>query len=189
MADRPDATDVTMPEVIDRRRLHDGPRISLDRLTVRAGDGQIVRDVVRHPGAVVILPLTGDSRVILIRNARVAIGCVLLELPAGTLEPPEEPRACAARELTEETGYSAGRLERLCGFYSAPGFCDEYLHVFVAENLSAGAMDPDAGESLAPVAVELDEAVRMCLDGRIEDGKTIAVLLAYRCMSGQGGSA
>ena len=95
----------------------------------------VTKHVVVHPGAVALLPVLDDGRVVLIRNTRFAVGRTLWEVAAGTLEIGEEPMACAARELREETGYEAATLEPLVQFYSAPGFCTELLHVFVATGL------------------------------------------------------
>ena len=135
--------------------------------------------VIRHPGAAVILPLLPDGRVVLIRNRRIAIEAELLELPAGTLEPPETPLACAQRELTEETGYRADELTPLISFYSSPGFCDERLHAFVARDLTAGRQHLDPAERITVVPLEWAAVLREIETGGIIDGKTIVTLLYY----------
>lgn len=160
-----------------RERLLTGTRISVDRVTVDTPSGPVAREVVVHPGAVVVLPVLLDGRVVLIRNRRVAVGETLLELPAGTLNAGEDPAACALRELAEETGYRAERLEPLLRFYPSPGVLDEVMHGFLATGLRAGAQDLDAGEEIAvaPMTPEaLDDALR---SGAIRDGKTLALLL------------
>jgi ADP-ribose pyrophosphatase len=143
------------------------------------GHGQADREIVVHPGAVVILPLLVDDRVVMIRNQRFAVGQELLELPAGTYEPGESNEDCARRELEEETGYRAGRVEQLCQFYSSPGFTDELLVVFVATDLTLTAQNLDATEQISVELMSYEDALDACLDGQIIDGKTIATLLLY----------
>jgi len=147
---------------------------------VAVGDGTSVqRELVVHPGAVVILALTGSNEVVLIRNTRFGVGEELWELPAGTLEPSESPADCAARELCEETGYKAERIEPLAQFYSTPGFCTEQMHVFLARNLTAVGQALEPGEQIRVELVPLKDARAMMLKGEIVDGKTIAVLGLY----------
>jgi ADP-ribose pyrophosphatase len=143
------------------------------------GRGPIQKDVVHHPGAVLILPLLSPDQIIMIRNFRYSIGQELLELPAGTLEPPEPARDCAGRELEEETGYRAAEFEPLCRFYTSPGFCDELMHVFLARNLTRGEQSLQDNEQIKVQIMALDEAIRATVDGRIQDGKTIAALHVY----------
>ncbi len=150
------------------------------------GHGPVRRELVVHPGAVLILPLLPPTSVVMIRNYRFAVGAELLELPAGTLEPPEPPADCAARELEEETGYRARRLERLCEFYTSPGFTDERMHAFVATNLTRTAQQLDATEQIRVVTMPFDDALDACADGRIVDGKTIAALQVYRYRKARG---
>jgi ADP-ribose pyrophosphatase len=144
-----------------------------------ANGREFVRDTVQHPGSVVILPLLDDGRVCLLRNYRLAVGTTLIELPAGTLDRDEAPAATAARELTEETGYTAARLEPLTELLMSPGILHERMHVFVATGLSPGEPQLEAGEEIEPVLVAWDEALAMVDDGRIEDAKTVAALLLY----------
>ncbi len=144
-----------------------------------ANGQEFVRDTVQHPGSVVILPLMDDGRVCLLRNYRLAVGTMLIELPAGTLDRDEAPAATAARELTEETGYTAARLEPLTELLMSPGILHERMHVFVATGLSPGEPQLEWGEEIEPVIVAWDEALAMVDDGRIEDAKTVAALLLY----------
>lgn len=146
---------------------------------VLADGTALQRDVVIHPGAVVILPLLDGGRVCLLRNYRHAIGQTLLELPAGTLEPPEPPEAAAVRELAEETGYSAGRWRKLAEFFPSPGIMNERMFLFLAEDLRPGPMRPEAGEQLEPEIVSWDQAQRWVLDGTICDAKTLVGLLLW----------
>lgn len=149
-------------------------RVRRDRLTI--GGKEFVRDVVEHPGAVVMVPLLPDGQVLLVRQWRHAAGEALLELPAGTREPGEEPAATAGRELQEEVGYRAGRLTSLGAFYSAPGFCNEVLYLFLAEELTPSQLAGDEDEEIEVVALPLKEALAMAGRGELRDGKTIAGL-------------
>ncbi|MEP0848465.1 MAG: NUDIX hydrolase [Phycisphaerae bacterium] len=136
-------------------------------------------DLIRHAGAVVVLPLLSDGLVVLIQVQRPAVDCELLELPAGTLEPGEDPLSCARRELAEETGYKAGRIEPLCSFFTTPGMTNERMHAFVATELTAGPQALEGDERITVACVPYDEALAAVRDGRIVDGKTIATLLYF----------
>ncbi len=131
-----------------------------------------VRDIVHHPGAVTILPIFADGNVCLIRNYRVAGGGNLVELPAGTLEVGEEPAITAARELIEETGYRAGKIEKLREFFMSPGILNERMHLYLARELEAGPQALEPGEDIRPLVVTWADAMRMAFDGTIEDAKT-----------------
>ena len=141
--------------------------------------GPVRHELVVHPGAVLILPLLSAEKVVLIHNYRFAVAAELLELPAGTLEPGEKPIDCAARELEEETGYAAGRLEPLCEFYTSPGFTNERMHVFLASDLTATLQRLDSTEQIRVAIMDLTDAVEATVDGRIVDGKTMAALQLY----------
>ena len=160
--------------------VHVGLRIRVEVNTLTTADGRTIRrDAIRHPGAVVILPVLDAERVVLLRNFRFVIGETLWEVPAGTVEPNEPLEACAKRELLEETGYTAAKWHSLGFLYASPGVLDEKLHLFVAEELTAGDAKPEPDEQLEPVTVRLDDAIRMCLDGTIRDAKTITSLLLW----------
>ncbi len=137
------------------------------------------REVVEHRGAVAVVPLTPGGRVVLVRQYRYAAGEELLEIPAGTLEPGEDPEACALRELAEETGYRATALELLASLFTSPGFCSECIHVYLARlgGEESGAPRPDADEQLEALTLPLTEAVGLALSGRLRDAKTVAGLL------------
>lgn len=139
-------------------------------------------DVVVHPGAVVVLPLLdGGLRVAMIRQYRWAIDRELWELPAGTLDVPgEAPAAAALRELEEETGYRAERIEPLCSFFSSPGIMTERIHAFVADGLTKTAQKLGPTERIRVEIVSTDEAFEMVRDGRIDDAKTIVALLRWQ---------
>jgi ADP-ribose pyrophosphatase len=143
------------------------------------GRGHLSKDIVVHPGAVVILALLSPDEVVMIENYRFTAGKELLELPAGTLETGEQPIDCAARELEEETGYRAGKLTTLTAFYTSPGFTNEYMWAFVATDLRETQQDLDEGEHIQVRRMPLREALQATLDGRIADAKTIATLQVY----------
>jgi len=161
-------------------KLHDGVRVNL-LVTERArrSGGVQRREIAEVADAVVILPLLEDAQVVLIQNERFAVGQTLWELPAGTLEPDEDPAACAARELAEETGYEAQQIERLTAFYPSPGFCTEKLHAYRATGLKHVGQSLEETERITTHVVALDEAYAMVREGRIEDAKTIAALLYH----------
>jgi ADP-ribose pyrophosphatase len=163
-----------------REIVHVGRKIRVAVDTSTAPDGTTIRrDAILHPGAVVILPVLDRDRVVLLRNHRHVIGETLWEVPAGTIEPGEPLEDCARRELAEETGYTAARWRSLGYLYASPGVLDEKLHLFIAEELTPGTARPEPCEELQPVTILFDEAIRMCLDGRIKDAKTVTSLLLW----------
>lgn len=167
-----------------REIVHVGRRIRVAIDTTTTTDGQTIRrDVILHPGAVVILPVIDAEHVCLLRNHRWVVDETLWELPAGTLEPGEELEPASRRELLEETGYRAESWRYLGYLFASPGVMDEKLHLFIAEQLTPGPNRPEADEELEPVTVKLADAVRMCLDGTIKDAKTITTLLRWERMS------
>lgn len=172
-----------------RETVYQGKKIRLALHTLTRPDGSTMkREVVVHPGAVVILPVLADGSVCLVRNRRFAVGEVLLELPAGTLQPPEPPEAAAVRELAEETGYSAAAWRKLAEFFPSPGVMDERMFLFLAEGLTPGRMHLEPDEDLEPCLVPWDRLMTMCLDGTIRDAKTlVGVLLWDRLRRGAGG--
>lgn len=142
-------------------------------------EGLPQREVVRHPGAVTILPVLNDGRICLIKNYRASVDQTLIELPAGTLEPEESPVQTAVRELTEETGFVAGNLRLLHQFYLSPGILDERMHLYLATDLTQGRPQRQPDERIENFLVKPDEALAMVHDQRIQDAKTIAGLLIY----------
>ncbi|MEM8609650.1 MAG: NUDIX hydrolase [Myxococcota bacterium] len=163
-----------------RELLLKAAKFDVARLTFDGPDGApIVRDVVEHPGAAVILPVLDDGRVILIRNVRRTVGKTLWELPAGTLEPPEAPDVCAARELEEETGYRAETISPLTEFFASPGVLNERMFGYLATGLTKTAQNLDDGEEIEVFPLPTWEVRDMLKEGHIEDGKTIALLLYW----------
>ena len=175
----------------DELVLH-GPRVDfiLRPVPLRSG-GIRKKEVVLHPGAVIILPVLDDGRIVMIRNRRHTVGEVLLELPAGTLERDErgvaeDPLGCAARELVEETGYRAKILEGLGWFYTSPGILTEKMWAFLATGLEPGPQELDENEEIEVELVAKQEAINLIHENRIVDAKTIATLLKYCIGPGDG---
>lgn len=143
------------------------------------GAGQREREIVEHPGAVAVLPVLEDGRVVLVRQYRPAVERSLLEVPAGTMEAGESPEETARRELTEETGYSGGALRWLVEFFVSPGWCNEKLSVYVAEGIAAGEQSLEDDEQIEIEAVGRSDVVRLILSGDIGDAKTLVALTSY----------
>jgi ADP-ribose pyrophosphatase len=171
------------PRVLAHKVPYRGPVFSVVTDRVREPNGITARrDVVRHPGSVVILPVDRRGRrprVLLERQYRYAANAYLWELPAGRIDPGESPLAGAKRELLEETGYTARRWSRLLFYYASPGFLDETMAVYLAEGLTPGPAQPEADESIRTRFFPLAQLVRMAATGRLRDGKTISAVLAY----------
>ncbi len=167
---------------VNSRTAFQGRLLRIDVHEVELADGRrSAREIVCHPGAAVILAERDDGRFVLVRQYRKAIERVLLEVVAGTLDPPESPAACADRELREETGYTARRLTFLGRVVPVPGYSQEILHVFHAwVDGVAAAPTPDADEQVESVLLAPDELERMITAGEIEDGKTLAAWMLYR---------
>lgn len=164
--------------VLESRMIYRGRVVSLRVDQVQLPDGKTAeREVVEHRGAVAIVPLFNSETVLLIRQYRQAVGEVLLEIPAGTLEPGELPDDCALRELQEETGYRAGRLKRLFSQYLAPGYSQEVLHVYLAEELEQATQQTEEDEMVELVPLPLNAVPALIEQGEIKDAKTIAGLL------------
>jgi len=178
--------DIDLEErVVGREQIYRGRYMTLEKDAIVRPDGsESSRDIVVHPGAVVIAPLDADGRLLLVTQYRLAGGGALLELPAGTLDVHdgviEDPEPAGHRELEEETGYRAGKLERIGGFFSAPGFLTEYLTLFLATDLRPAGHDrlsPDEDERIRLVRLDWREAVAAVEAGVIEDAKSVAGIL------------
>lgn len=161
-----------------------GRIFNVDRLQVQLPDGRnAIRDVVRHPGAVAIVALTDEGRICLVRQYRTALGRVTVEIPAGKLDPGEDPLECASRELLEETGMLAEKIAYLTTIATSDGFTDELIHIYMATGLSFSKSSPDADEFINVDLVEVGELVDAVLDGRIEDAKTVVGALLCDAIS------
>ncbi len=164
--------------ILNTEVIYDGRLVKLERSTVRLPNGaESFREVVRHPGAVAIVPVDSDGALVLVRQFRLPAGQVLLEIPAGTLENGEDPRECAIRELQEEIGYKPGVLEPLGAVYLAPGYSSEYTYLFIARDLVHSKLDADEDENLRVERVKLDDMLARIDANEIEDVKTVAAVL------------
>jgi ADP-ribose pyrophosphatase len=158
--------------------LYRGRVVTLRLDTITKPDGHTIkREVVEHHGAVAIVPRLDADTILMIRQYRQAVGEMLLEIPAGTLEDDEDADACAARELEEEIGYRAGRLKRMFSQYLAPGYSNEVLHAYFGDELTPTQTHFDEDEEIELVPVRIADIETMILDGRIKDAKSIAALL------------
>lgn len=167
------------------RRIYEGRVVHLRVDAVRLPDGREVdREVVEHPGAAAVVPLTDREEVLMVRQYRYAVGQTLLELPAGTLEPSEAPLACAVRELAEEIGVTAGRWDPLAVLFYSPGFLTEVMHLFLATDLTEGQPRTGPDEFLTIERIPLPEAVERVRRGEVRDAKSVAGLLLVARMKG-----
>ena len=168
---------IEAPEILDTEEVYHGRVIDVAVYTVREREVTYKREVVHHPGGAGVVAVFDDSTVALVRQYRQPPVRYLLELPAGRLDPPERPEECAARELEEEIGVRAGRLEKLSEFFTTPGFCEEKLWVYLATALTETKQNLEGDEMLEIVRVSFARAFEMISDGEIEDAKTIIGLL------------
>ncbi len=167
--------------LVEKQTIYNGKKVRLELHHLENDETQTryIREVVVHPGAVVVMGFLPDDQIILIRTRRYAVGQILVELPAGTLEKGEDPINCAGRELLEETGYLAGRLQPIGNFFTSPGILSEKMYAYAAYDLEQQNQALEEGEEIELMPTPFDQAVRMIKDGQIHDGKTIAALLMY----------
>jgi ADP-ribose pyrophosphatase len=160
-------------------RKYEGNRISLRVDTARFDDGpEFDREIVEHPGSVVLVPITDDGKVLLIRQYRQAAGKFLLEASAGTREAGESPEVTAHRELQEEVGYKAGKLIPIGGSWVAPGYSTEYSYMYIATDLEVASLPSDDGEDIVVVEVDFKDLNQLISTGELEDQMSIAALLS-----------
>ena len=173
-----------LPHIASTRMIHQGYRFTFEEITLverRADGSPITRDIVRHPGAVVIVPVLDDGRIVMIRNYRPTLDCSLWELCAGTLDHEgEEPIACAGRELVEETGYEAGVIEPLGCFYTTPGLTDELMYAFLATDLRQVGQSLEPGEHISVSMMEMSEIENMIRAGDFQDGKSLVAYFLFK---------
>lgn len=166
-----------------KRRVHQGAQFEFVTETVGLPNGRRVDlDLLRHPGAAAVVPFLEADRILMIRQYRYATGGDLLEIPAGKLDPGEAPEACAVRELEEETGYRAGRVEKLGAIWTSPGFTDEIIHLFAAYDLEPTEQRLEPDEIIQLVPMRLADALDG-LRGPVVDGKTATALLLAEAAS------
>jgi ADP-ribose pyrophosphatase len=178
-----DAVNPPLGETLATRRGFDGAWVHVRVDDVRLPTGRITtREVVEHPGSVAIVGVTTDGNVLLLRQSHHAIDRMLLGIPAGTLEPGETPEACARRELEEETGYRAGRLTQLASYYTSPGYTNERMTIFHADNCEAAGGEIDPDELIRVTPVPLTDVSRLIEPGpdQVQDAKTLIGLLLLR---------
>ncbi len=165
-------------KTLKTERIYEGKVINLRVDTVELPDKKYSkREIVEHPGAVGIIGVNNDGKVILVRQYRKAVDDFLLEIPAGKMEPREDPLECAKREFKEETGYSASSFYALSHCYTSPGFSNEKIYLFKAENLFKGVAEPDEDEYIELVEIPFDQALEKIDKGEIRDSKTIIAIL------------
>lgn len=181
---------------MEEKTLHSDIRFTgrvfqVEEMLVRLSDGTSAnREIVRHNGGAAVIAIDSENRVVLVRQYRKAAEQIMLEIPAGKLEPDEDPAACALRELREETGYRSGPLEPLMTMYPTPGYCSEQLHLFYTDQIVTGRAAPDEGELLEPVLLPLTECREAIRDGRIRDAKTVVgILMASARLAAASGAA
>lgn len=166
-----------------RRRVYRGRAVDFLVDTVRLPTGlKAQREYLDHPGAVAVVPLleaSRDPRILFVRQYRHPVRELTYEIPAGKLSRGEKPLACVRRELEEETGYRAGRLERLLSYWPTPAFANEVIHIYTARGLSRGVFRPDEDELIEPAVLRLSRALLMIRRGRIKDSKTLIALLSF----------
>ncbi len=173
------AGDGLVETTLSSEHLYQGKILNLRRDTVRlAKDQQASREVVEHVDSVAAVPLLDDGQVVLVEQWRHPIEQALLEIPAGIIDPGEQPAEAIRRELTEEIGYAAGQLELLFSVYLAPGYSQELIHIFLAQDLQSAEAAPDDDEIIRVRKILFEDAVAACLRGELTDAKTVAGLLA-----------
>ncbi|MBA1337069.1 MAG: ADP-ribose pyrophosphatase [Firmicutes bacterium] len=168
-----------MERTIESKEIYRGRIINLrvDKVSLENGN-TATREIVEHPGAVCIAAVKDDNTLIFVKQYRKAVEDMLLELPAGKLEDGEEPEECARRELMEETGYRADRVNYMFSFYTSPGFANEAMHLFYASGLQPGCDNQDDDEMVEVVEIGMDKALEMAVSGEIMDAKTLVGVLA-----------
>jgi len=170
-----------LKSLVNTSWVYQGKIIQLKLETYELEHKKKVAEIIEHPGAVVIIPIDPQGNILLVKQWRRAVGEITMELPAGTLEDNEDPAECAKRELQEETGFGTQKLTPFGGFFSAPGFCDEYLHLFLAENLYLAPQPQDPDEMTDLVVLTPEEAKAKIMNNEIHDAKTVAGILRYLC--------
>ncbi|WP_139489266.1 NUDIX domain-containing protein [Brevibacillus dissolubilis] len=167
-------------KTISSQPIFDGKviKVKVDEVLLPNGNTS-KREIVNHPGAVAVIPITDDGQMVCVRQFRKPLERSILEVPAGKLEKGEDPLECAKRELEEETGYQASQYTHISSFYTSPGFADEILHLYMATGLTAGESRPDEDEFVEILHLTLEEAKKLHETGEIRDAKTVLALFAW----------
>lgn len=164
-------------EILNEKLIHKGNFMNFVNIDVKLPNGKNAnRDVIKHPGACAVIAFLDSENIILVEQFRLPLNKTLLEIPAGKLNKKEDPMDCAKRELQEETGYIAKEIEYLGSIATAPGFCDEIIHLYKAWNLSLGEKNEDEDEFTSVKVLNINDLKEMIKKGEIIDGKTISVL-------------
>ncbi len=172
-------------KVIKKEKIFEGVvfDVQVDKIIYDSGN-ESVREVVVHNGGAVVLPITDEGKLILVKQFRYPFQKFLIEAPAGKLEKGEDTYECASRELTEETGYTSAKITKLGEIYTSPGFCDEILYLYLATDLTAGDHNREEGEfGMEMFAYSISEVDEMIRNGKIVDAKTIAIIYHYKNLS------
>lgn len=168
-------------KTISTKQIYKGKIISLQLDEVSLPDGGTsYREVVKHPGAVAIMAITDENKLLFVRQYRKALEKTIYEIPAGKLDVGEEAEVCAKRELREETGYRAAKWHKIAGFYTSPGFADEYIHLFEASQLTAGETSLDQDEFVECVALTWEECMEKVASEEICDAKTLYAITLWQ---------
>lgn len=170
------------------RTIHRGRIITLNAESVTLPNGRCTElEIVHHPGAAAVVPLTAADSVLLVRQYRHAAGSYILEVPAGKLDAGEDPEVCAARELEEEAGVRAGKLQSLGSILTTPGFTDEVIHLYLATELTGGLQALEYDEDLSVEEMPFETALRLCRQGGIRDAKSVCALMLAASHRGRSG--
>lgn len=168
------------PKILSSHVVYEGRVFNVDQHEIEMANGvRTKREILVHPGAVCMVPVTASGSILMVTQFRLATGRRLLELPAGTLEKGEEPADCAARELQEEVGQAASSIEPMGGFFVAPGYTSEYIHLFIATGLRPSVLAGDEDEDIEVEEVGLAQALEYVADGTVCDAKSVIGILRY----------
>jgi len=168
-------------KTLTSKMIYDGRVIKLHLDTIELPDGnESLREVIKHPGAVAIVPVTAKGNILMVTQYRYAVGKMLLEVPAGTLNPHEAPETCAIREMQEETGFKPGKIEKIGGIFTAPGYTSEFIHFYLATDLIPSRLKADDDEFVDVEELPLKTVLEKIASGEIADGKTVSAILLVK---------
>jgi len=174
-------------KTVKSERIYEGKVINLRVDMVELPDRKYSkREIVEHGGAVGIVAVTPEGKLLFVKQFRKTVEDVLLEIPAGKIEKDEDPETCALRELEEETGYTTSKITKMLDFYTSPGFSNEVIHIYLAEDLVQGEACPDEDEYIEAVSLSLEEILDLIKKGEVKDSKTIIAMLYYQNILLQG---